>query len=211
MGRAILGRKIGMTQLFESDGRVHPVTVIEAGPCYVVQKKSRARDGYEAIQVGFGEMRERLATRANAGHYARSRVKPRKYLREFRVESSDSFELGQEIRVGQWSSGDLVDVIGTSRGRGFAGTIKRWNFHRGPMSHGSMYHRRVGSLGATAPARVFKGRKMPGRLGGERTTTLGLTIVRVDPERNLIMVKGAVPGAKGGLVTIRDSVKAKKE
>jgi len=211
MGRAILGRKIGMTQLFESDGRVHPVTVIEAGPCYVVQKKSQARDGYEAIQVGFGEMRERLATRANAGHYARSRVKPRKYLREFRVESSDSFELGQEIRVDQWSSGDLVDVTGTSRGRGFAGTIKRWNFHRGPMSHGSMYHRRVGSLGATAPARVFKGRKMPGRLGGERTTTLGLTVVRVDPERNLIMVKGAVPGARGGLVTIRDSVKAKKE
>ncbi len=211
MGRAILGRKIGMTQLFEGDGRVHPVTVIEAGPCYVVQKKSRARDGYEAIQVGFGEMRERLATRANAGHYARSRVKPRKYLREFRVESSDSFELGQEIRVDQWSAGDLVDVVGTSRGRGFAGTIKRWNFHRGPMSHGSMYHRRGGSLGATAPARVFKGRKMPGRLGGERTTTLGLTIVRVDPERNLIMVKGAVPGAKGGLVTIRDSVKAKKE
>jgi large subunit ribosomal protein L3 len=138
-------------------------------------------------------------------------VKPKRYLREFRVESSDSFELGQEIRVGQWSSGDLVDVIGVSRGRGFAGTIKRWNFHRGPMSHGSMYHRRVGSLGATAPARVFKGRKMPGRLGGERTTTLGLTVVRVDPERNLIMVKGAVPGANGGLVTIRDSVKAKKE
>ena len=211
MGRAILGRKIGMTQLFEDDGRVHPVTVIEAGPCYVVQKKSQARDGYEAIQVGFGEMRERLATRAAAGHYARSRVKPKRYLREFRVESSDSFELGQEIRVDQWSAGDLVDVVGTSRGRGFAGTIKRWNFHRGPMSHGSMYHRRVGSLGATAPARVFKGRKMPGRLGGERTTTLGLTIVRVDPERNLIMVKGAVPGAKGGLVTIRDSVKAKKE
>jgi len=211
MGRAILGRKIGMTQLFEGDGRVHPVTVIEAGPCYVVQKKSQARDGYEAIQVGFGEMRERLATRAAAGHYARSRVKPKRYLREFRVESSDSFELGQEIRVNQWSAGDLVDVVGTSRGRGFAGTIKRWNFHRGPMSHGSMYHRRVGSLGATAPARVFKGRKMPGRLGGERTTTLGLTIVRVDPERNLIMVKGAVPGAKGGLVTIRDSVKAKKE
>ena len=211
MGRAILGRKIGMTQLFEGDGRVHPVTVIEAGPCYVVQKKSQARDGYEAIQVGFGEMRERLATRAAAGHYARSRVKPKRYLREFRVESSDSFELGQEIRVNQWSAGDLVDVVGTSRGRGFAGTIKRWNFHRGPMSHGSMYHRRVGSLGATAPARVFKGRKMPGRLGGERTTTLGLTVVRVDPERNLIMVKGAVPGAKGGLVTIRDSVKAKKE
>ena len=211
MGRAILGRKIGMTQLFEGDGRVHPVTVIEAGPCYVVQKKSQARDGYEAIQVGFGEMRERLATRAAAGHYARSRVKPKRYLREFRVESSDSFELGQEIRVDQWSAGDLVDVVGTSRGRGFAGTIKRWNFHRGPMSHGSMYHRRVGSLGATAPARVFKGRKMPGRLGGERTTTLGLTIVRVDPERNLIMVKGAVPGARGGLVTIRDSVKAKKE
>ena len=211
MGRAILGRKIGMTQLFEGDGRVHPVTVIEAGPCYVVQKKSQARDGYEAIQVGFGDMRERLATQAAAGHYAHSRVKPKKYLREFRVESSDSFELGQEIRVDQWSSGDLVDVTGTSRGRGFAGTIKRWNFHRGPMSHGSMYHRRVGSLGATAPARVFKGRKMPGRLGGERTTTLGLTVVRVDPERNLIMVKGAVPGARGGLVTIRDSVKAKKE
>mgnify|MGYP000857328793 FL=1 len=211
MGRAILGRKIGMTQLFENDGRVHPVTVIEAGPCHVVQKKRQARDGYEAIQVGFGDMRERLATKAVGGHYARAQVKPKKYLREFRVESSDSFELGQEIRVDQWSSGDLVDVVGTSRGRGFAGVIKRWNFHRGPMSHGSMYHRRVGSLGATAPARVFKGRKMPGRLGGERTTTLGLTVVRVDPERNLIMVKGAVPGARGGLVTIRDSVKAKKE
>lgn len=211
MGRAILGTKIGMTQLFEEDGRVHPVTVIEAGPCCVVQKKSQARDGYEAIQVGFGDMRERLATKAIRGHYARAKVKPKKHLREFRVESSDAFELGQEIRVDQWSNGDLVDVTGVSRGRGFAGAIKRWNFHRGPMSHGSMYHRRVGSLGATDPARVFKGRKMPGRLGGERTTILGLTVAKVDPERNLIMVRGAVPGPKGGLVAIRDSVKAKRK
>ncbi|MEA4883228.1 MAG: 50S ribosomal protein L3 [Clostridia bacterium] len=209
MGRAILGRKIGMTQIFEEDGRVHPVTVVEAGPCYVVQRKHTASDGYEAIQVGFGEMRERLANKPIAGHFAKAKMKPKKHLREFRVESADAFQVGQEIKADQWSAGDVVDVTGASRGRGFAGTIKRWNFHRGPMSHGSMYHRRVGSLGATAPARVFKGRKLPGRLGGERVTTQGLRVIRVDAERNLLMIRGAVPGANGGLVIVRDSVKAK--
>ncbi len=210
MGRAILGRKIGMTQLFEENGLVHPVTVIEAGPCVVVQKKHTATDGYEAIQVGFVDIKERKATKPMAGHFAAAKVKPKRYLREFRVESADDYKLGQEIKADLFSAGDLIDVTGISRGRGFAGTIKRWNFHRGPMSHGSMYHRRVGSLGATAPARVFKGRKMPGRLGHDQVTTLRIKVVRVDAERNLIMVRGSVPGANGGLVTVRESVKAKK-
>ncbi|MCR4425432.1 MAG: 50S ribosomal protein L3 [Firmicutes bacterium] len=208
MGRAILGRKVGMTQLFAEDGRVHPVTVIEAGPCYVVQKKHAARHGYEAVQVGFGDKRERLVNKPLAGHYARAKVKPKRFLREFRVDSADEFQLGQEIKVDQWSEGDRVDVIGTSRGRGFAGVVKRWGFNRGPMSHGSMYHRRVGALSATDPARVFKGRKMPGRLGGERVTALGLTVMKVDSERNLLLVRGSVPGVRGGLVIVRDSVKA---
>ena len=211
MGRAILGKKIGMTQLFEADGRVHPVTVIEAGPCVVVQKKHTATNGYEAIQVGFGDIRERKANKPAAGHFAAAKVKPKRYLREFRVESADAFQLGQEIRVDQFAAGELVDVTGTSRGRGFAGVIKRWNFHRGPMGHGSKYHRGTGSMSATGPARIFKGRKLPGRLGGERVTALALTVVRVDPERNLIMVRGSVPGAHGGLVTVRESVKAKKK
>ncbi len=211
MGRAILGRKIGMTQLFEEDGLVHPVTVIEAGPCVVVQKKHKATDGYEAIQVGFDDIKERRVNKPMAGHFAAAKVKPKRFLREFRVESADEYKLGQELTAEMFSAGDLIDVTGTSRGRGFAGVVKRWNFRRGPMSHGSMYHRRVGSLGATDPARVFKGRKMPGRLGGERVTTLGLKVVRVEPERNLIMVRGSVPGPNGGLVTVRESVKARKK
>jgi large subunit ribosomal protein L3 len=210
MGRAILGRKIGMTQLFEANGVVHPVTIIEAGPCVVVQKKHTATDGYEAIQVGFVDIKERKANKPMAGHFAAAKVKPKRYLREFRVESADDYKLGQEIRADLFSAGDLIDVTGISRGRGFAGTIKKWNFNRGPMSHGSMYHRRVGSLGATDPARVFKGRKMPGRLGHERVTTLAVKVVKVDAERNLIMVRGSVPGANGGLVTVRESVKARK-
>ncbi|HOB42367.1 MAG TPA: 50S ribosomal protein L3 [Bacillota bacterium] len=209
MGRAIIGRKIGMTQIFEEDGRVHPVTVIEAGPCCVVQKKHTATDGYEAVQLGFGEIDKRRVSKPMAGHYAKANVKPSRHLKEFRIESADAYELGQEIKVDQWSVGDLVDVTGISRGKGFAGPMKRWNFSRGPMAHGSHYHRGVGSLGATAPARVFRGRKMAGRLGGTKATSLGLEVVKVDPERNLLMVRGSIPGATNGLVTIRDSVKAK--
>lgn len=209
MGRAIIGRKIGMTQIFEEDGRVHPVTVIEAGPCCVVQKKHTATDGYEAVQLGFGEIDKRRVSKPMAGHYAKANVKPSRHLKEFRIESADAYELGQEIKVDQWSVGDLVDVTGISRGKGFAGPMKRWNFSRGPMAHGSHYHRGVGSLGATAPARVFRGRKMAGSLGGTKATSLGLEVVKVDPERNLLMVRGSIPGATNGLVTIRDSVKAK--
>jgi len=209
MGRTILGKKIGMTQIFNSDGKVEPVTVVEAGPCFVIQKKSTARDGYESIQVGFGDKREKLANKPEIGHYSKSKVSPKRYLREIRVESSESYELGQAITVDQWSDGEIVDVTGTTLGKGFAGAIKRHNFNRGPMGHGSMYHRRPGGLGATDPARVFKGRKLPGRFGGATVTIQNLKIVKVDPEKNLLLIRGAVPGVKGGLVIVRDSVKGK--
>ncbi|HOH10178.1 MAG TPA: 50S ribosomal protein L3, partial [Bacillota bacterium] len=203
MAKAILGKKLGMTQIFATDGKVTPVTVIEAGPCVVVQRKTEAHDGYEAIQVGFGQKRERLFTKAEKGHFAKANIKPMRYLREFRVESSEAFTLGQEIKADLFTIGDKVDVTGKSRGKGFAGVIKRHNFNRGAMSHGSMYHRRVGSLGATDPARVFKGRKMPGRMGGERVTIQGLTVAGVDIDRNLILVRGAIPGTRGGLVVVK--------
>ncbi len=211
MAKAILGKKLGMTQIFATDGKVTPVTVIEAGPCVVVQRKTEAHDGYEAIQVGFGQKRERLFTKAEKGHFAKANIKPMRYLREFRVESSEAFTLGQEIKADLFTIGDKVDVTGKSRGKGFAGVIKRHNFNRGAMSHGSMYHRRVGSLGATDPARVFKGRKMPGRMGGERVTIQGLTVAGVDIDRNLTLVRGAIPGTRGGLVVVKDSVKASRK
>ena len=209
MGRTILGKKIGMTQIFNKDGRVEPVTVVEAGPCFVIQKKSKDRDGYESIQVGFEDKREKLANKPEKGHYSKSKVAPKRYLKVIKVESSVAYELGQAITVAQWSDGETVDVTGTSLGKGFAGAIKRHNFQRGPMGHGSMYHRRPGGLGATDPARVFKGRKLPGRFGGSRVTIQNLKIVKVDPEKNLLLIRGAVPGVKGGLVIVRDSVKGK--
>lgn len=211
MAKAILGKKLGMTQIFAEDGKVTPVTVIEAGPCVVVQRKTMARDGYEAIQVGFGQKRERLFNKPEKGHFAKANLKPMRFLREFRVVSSEGFTVGQEIKADLFSVGEKIDVTGKSRGKGFAGVIKRHNFHRGATSHGSMYHRRVGSLGATDPARVFKGRKMPGRMGGDRVTIQGLTVAGVDLDRNLILVRGAVPGARGGLVVIKDSVKASRK
>lgn len=207
--KGIIGRKLGMTQVFDGDGRMVPVTVIEAGPCLVVHKRTPERDGYGAVQVGFGETREQRLNRPELGHLRRAGVRPLKHLREFRVADPGQFQVGQEIKVDIFEPGELVDVTGTSRGRGFAGAIKRHGLRRGPMSHGSKYHRRVGSLGAsTYPARVFKGKPMPGRLGGRRVTVLGLSVVRVDPERNLLLVKGAVPGVRGSLLTIRSSVKA---
>lgn len=211
MAKAILGKKLGMTQIFATDGKVTPVTVIEAGPCVVVQRKTESHDGYEAIQVGFGHKRERLFTKAEKGHFAKANIKPMRYLREFRVESSEAYSLGQEIKADLFAVGEKVDVTGKSRGKGFAGVIKRHNFNRGAMSHGSMYHRRVGSLGATDPARVFKGRKMPGRMGGDKVTIQGLTIAGVDLDRNLILVRGAIPGTRGGLVVVKDSVKASRK
>ncbi|MGI6566699.1 MAG: 50S ribosomal protein L3 [Firmicutes bacterium] len=210
MPKGILGRKLGMTQVFTEDGRLVPVTVIEATPNTVIQVKTKETDGYDAVQVGFGEKRERLINKPEKGHLAKAGVKSVRYLREFRTEDVPEFQqlkAGDSITVDIFQAGDLVDVTGNTKGKGFAGVIKRWGFARGPMAHGSMYHRRVGSLGPVGPARVFKGRKLPGRLGNVQRTIQGLEIVRVDTERNLLLVKGGVPGIRGSLVRVQASVK----
>ncbi|MCR4419460.1 MAG: 50S ribosomal protein L3 [Clostridia bacterium] len=209
MGKAIIGRKLGMTQVFTEDGRCLPVTVIQAGPCVVVQKRVPETDGYPAIQVGFEPVPEHRVNRPLRGHFARAKAGPFRYLREFRVDNADDYQVGQELRVEMFKPGEAVDVTGVSRGHGFAGGIKRHGFQRGPMSHGSKYHRRPGSLAAKGPARVFKGRRLPGRMGQERVTVQNLEVVRVDPERNLLLVKGSVPGIRRSLVMVRASVKAK--
>ncbi|MGB9802963.1 50S ribosomal protein L3 [Desulfofundulus sp.] len=209
MPKGILGRKVGMTQIFNDAGQAIPVTVIEAGPCIVVQKKTPERDGYSAIQLGFVEKPERLVNKPLKGHFAKAGVRPLRYLREIRVENAEDYQVGQEIKADVFTIGERVDVVGTSRGRGFAGGIKRHGFHRGPMAHGSKYHRRPGSLGAKGPARVFKGRKLPGHYGVERVTVQNLEVVRVDPERNLLAVKGSVPGPRGGLLLVKETVKAR--
>jgi large subunit ribosomal protein L3 len=206
--KGLLGVKVGMTQLFTEDGKAMAVTVVEAGPCVVLKKKSVETDGYEAVQVGFGAIKERKLNKPNRGQFTKASLKPAKWLREFRVEDSNQYEIGQEIGADIFQEGDWIDVTGTSKGKGFAGGIKRHNFNRGPMGHGSKYHRRSGSLGAKGPARVFKGRKMPGRLGGERVTVQRLKVVKVYPEKNIILIKGAVPGPSKGLLAIKNSVKA---
>jgi len=208
--KGILGKKLGMTQIFAADGKIIPVTVVEAGPCVVVMKKTTETDGYNAVQVGFDTIKEKLVNKPAKGHFAKHNVKATRYLREFRLENIDALNVGDEIKADTFAEGDLVDVSGISRGKGFAGGIKRWNFHRGPEAHGSKYHRAPGSLGKRSWARVPKGRKLPGHLGAEKVTVQGLRIVRVDADRNLLLIKGAVPGAKGSLLTIRDSVKANK-
>ncbi|QIB27145.1 50S ribosomal protein L3 [Caloranaerobacter azorensis] len=207
--KAILGRKIGMTQVFTEDGTVIPVTVVEAGPVKVVQKKTVEKDGYNAIQVGFSDVKEKKVNKPLKGHFDKAGVEYKKYLREFKVENIDEYEVGQEIKADVFSAGDKVDVIGISKGKGFQGVIKRHNQSRGPESHGSKYHRAVGSLGASSfPSRVFKTKKLPGHMGHERVTVQNLEVVRVDAEKNLILIKGAVPGPKGGLLTIKQSIKA---
>ena len=209
VSKGILGKKVGMTQVFMEDGKLIPVTVVEAGPCYVVQKKTVATDGYNAIQVGFNELREKLSNKPEKGHFQKASLKPMRWVREFRVDNVDAYEIGQEIKADVFAAGDVVDVVGISKGKGFQGMIKRHNASRGPMKHGSKYHRRTGSLGAKGPARVFKGRLLPGRMGGDRVTVQNLQIVRVDADKNMILVKGAVPGAKKGLLILKPSVKAK--
>lgn len=212
MPKGILGRKLGMTQVFEQDGRLTPVTVIEAGPCQVVQRKTAENDGYEAVQLAFGEIAPKRLTRPVRGHFARAGVPAARMIRELRVEDTDEFQslaVGDELKADLFAAGDYVDVSGVTKGKGFAGMIKRWNAHRGPMSHGSMYHRGPGSLGATDPQRVFKGRHLPGRMGSERRTIQGLRVVQVDPEKNVILVAGSVPGPKGSFVLIRKTVKNK--
>lgn len=208
MQKALLGKKIGMTQLFDETGRIIPVTVIEAGPCVVVQKKTAEVDGYNAIQIGFMDVDEKKVNKPLAGHFKKAGLKPKKYLREFRVEDTAPFEVGQELKADIFAEGETVDVTGISHGKGFAGAIKKHGQGRGPMSHGSHYHRGPGSLGSINPARVFKGMTMPGRVGGKRVTVQNLKVVRVDKDRNLIIVRGAVPGPRGGLVTVKNSVKA---
>ena len=210
MSKGILGKKIGMTQVFTENGHLIPVTVVEVGPCYVVQKKTVATDGYNAIQIGFGALPERLANKPQKGHYQKASVKPMRWIREFRMDNVDAYEVGQEVKAADvFAAGDAADVVGTSKGKGFQGMIKRHGASRGPMAHGSKYHRRTGSLGAKGPARVFKGRKLPGRMGGERVTVQNLQVVRVDADKNMLLIKGAVPGAKKGLLILKPSVKAK--
>jgi large subunit ribosomal protein L3 len=198
-----------MTQVFAENGTVIPVTVVEAGPCVVVQKKTVESDGYDAIQVGFGDVKQKHVTKPLQGHFAKSGVDLRKVLKEFRLEDISSFEVGNEIKADVFAPGDKVDVAGVSKGKGYQGPIKRHGQSRGPMAHGSKYHRGVGSMGAaTSPGRVFKGKKMAGHMGNENVTVQNLEIVRTDAEKNLILVKGALPGPKGSLVFISDSVKA---
>ncbi|MCL2548111.1 MAG: 50S ribosomal protein L3 [Symbiobacteriaceae bacterium] len=207
MKKAILGKKLGMTQVFAANGLSIPVTVIEAGPCVVVQKKTVATDGYSAIQVGYEDRPDRKLNKPQRGHFAAHGVSPKRYLREFRLDDAADMEVGQEIRCDLFSEGDLVDVTATSKGRGYAGGVKRWNFTRGRMTHGSKFHRAPGSLAARGPAHVFKNRKMPGHLGAVRKTIQNLSVVRVDTERNLLLIRGSVPGIVGALVTVKNAVK----
>ena len=205
----ILGKKIGMTQVFDDNGTAIPVTVIEAGPCAVLQKKTAENDGYCAVKVGFGDIAEKKLNKPEKGLFAKIKVAAKKHLKEFRVDNADKFEVGQIIKVGDmFLVGDRVDVSGISKGKGFQGTIKRYGQKGGRETHGSMYHRRVGSMSAnTNPARVFKGKKLPGHMGMDKVTVQNLDVVRVDGERNLLLLKGSVPGPKGALLAIKDTVK----
>ncbi|MCP8971112.1 50S ribosomal protein L3 [Ectobacillus ponti] len=210
MTKGILGRKIGMTQVFAENGELIPVTVIEAAPNVVLQKKTAETDGYNAIQLGFDDKRAKLSNKPEQGHVAKANTAPKRFIREFRDADVASYEVGQEVKVEIFAEGETVDVTGTSKGKGFQGVIKRHGQSRGPMSHGSRYHRRPGSMGAIAPNRVFKGKNLAGRMGGDRVTVQNLQIVKVDAERNLLLVKGNVPGAKKSLVVVRGAVKASK-
>ena len=205
MSRGLLGKKLGMTGFFTPEGRYLPVTVIEAGPCVETQIKTRATDGYDALQLGFGEKRKSRVNKPLQGHYKKSGEQCFRYLREFSVDNPEEYNLGQEITVDMFNVGDRVDVVGTSKGRGFAGVIKRYGFHRGPMTHGSRNVRRPGSIGFSAwPAKVIKGKKMPGQYGNDRKTIRNLEIIDIRSEDNVILVKGAVPGAESGVMTVNE-------
>jgi large subunit ribosomal protein L3 len=202
----IIGKKLGMTRIFDESGTAVTVTVIEAGPCLVTRVRTKERDGYEAVQLGFGRAKVKSLTKPVLGQFARANVPPQKRLREFRVTEPSKFEVGQEIRVDIFTPGEYVDVTGTSKGRGFQGVVKRHGFHGGDEAHGCMSHRAPGSLGqSAAPSRVYKGRKLPGRMGGERVTVRRVSVVQVDKDQNVLLVRGAVPGAANGLVVVRKS------
>lgn len=208
MKKAIIGTKLGMTQIFAEDGKVIPVTVVKAGPCTVIQNKTVETDGYNSVVIGFGEVREKSLNKPQKGIFAKANVAATKYIRELRLEES-TLSVGDEIKADTFEAGEKIDVSGISKGKGFAGPMKRWGLHRGPMAHGSGYHRGSGSMGAcSAPGRVMKGKKLPGHKGVVKVTVQNLEVVNVDAENDLILIKGAVPGNKGGLVTIRNSVKA---
>ena len=209
MKKGIVGKKLGMTQLFDANGNVVPVTVIEAGPCVISQKKTIENDGYEAVQIGFGDLKASKVNKPMKGHFAKGDVAPKKVLREFRFEDVSALNVGDIIKADIFAEGDAVDVRGTSKGKGYAGVIKRWNFSRLKETHGTgPVHRHGGALGSIDPARIFRGKKMAGHLGNERVTVQNLSVVKVDAEKNIIAVKGAVPGPKGGIVVLFDSVKA---
>ena len=209
MNKAIIGKKLGMSQIFTEDGLVVPVTVVEAGPCPVVQKKTQEKDGYNALQVAFGDVKVKNVTKPVLGQFKKANVEPKKVLKELPIDNVADYEIGQEINCSIFAEGDHVDVVGTSKGKGFAGAVKRWNHHIGPKAHGSGYHRGVGSMSAnSSPSRVFKNKKMAGHLGNERVTVQNLTVAKVDAARNLLLIKGAIPGAKGGIVVVKQSVKA---
>ncbi|MCZ8537660.1 MULTISPECIES: 50S ribosomal protein L3 [Paenisporosarcina] len=208
MTKGILGRKIGMTQVFAENGDLIPVTVIEASPNVVLQKKSVETDGYEAIQLGFEDKREKLSNKPAKGHVAKASTAPKRFIREFRGLNIAEYEVGQEVKVESFAEGDVVDVSGVTKGKGFQGVIKRHGQSRGPMAHGSRYHRRPGSMGPVAPNRVFKQKKLPGQMGGTMVTIQNLEIVKVDADRNLLLVKGNVPGSRKALVVVKTAIKA---
>ncbi|QBP39790.1 MULTISPECIES: 50S ribosomal protein L3 [Paenisporosarcina] len=208
MTKGILGRKIGMTQVFAENGDLIPVTVIEASPNIVLQKKSVETDGYESIQLGFEDKREKLSNKPAKGHVAKAGTTPKRFIREFRSLNIAEYEVGQEVKVESFTEGDIVDVSGVTKGKGFQGVIKRHNQSRGPMAHGSRYHRRPGSMGPVAPNRVFKQKKLPGQMGGSMITIQNLEIVKVDADRNLLLVKGNVPGSRKALVVVKSAIKA---
>ena len=209
MKKGIIGKKIGMTQIFDETGNMIPVTVIAAGPCVVTQKKTAEKDGYDAVQLGFGEVKEKHLTKPQQGHFNKAGVSYKKYLKEFRLEDCSALNVGDTITADTFAAGDKVDVTGITKGRGYTGAIKRWNLHKLRMTHGvGPVHRQSGSMGVIDPARIFKNKKMAGQYGNEQVTVLNLKVVKIDAEKNLIAVKGAIPGAKDGIVFIRDSIKA---
>ena len=209
MKKGIIAKKIGMTQIFSEDGSLIPVTVLQAGPCYVTQVKTIENDGYEAVQVGFDDVREKLVTKPVKGHLDKAGVQTLRFMKEFKFENASEYKLGQEINADIFEAGDKIDVTGKSKGKGFQGAIKRHGQSRGPMAHGSKYHRHAGSNGACSdPSKVFKGKKMPGQMGAVKVTVQNLEIVRIDAEENLILVKGAIPGPRKSTVVLKESVKA---
>ena len=210
MKKGIIGKKLGMTQIFAEDGSVIPVTVIEAGPCFVTQKKTNETDGYEAVQLAFSDLREKLVNKPRAGHFKKAGVSAKRHLKEFRLDDISGLNVGDVVAADTFASGEKVDITGITKGHGYSGVVKRWNAHKLRMTHGvGPVHRQPGSMGAnSSPSRIFKNKIMPGQYGNEQVTVLNLEVVKVDTEKNLIAVKGAVPGAKGGIVFIRDSVKA---